>query len=46
MSRSRRSMTIYTFIGIDLKDRRMLDRHGVTYHEYVKRVPQLIPWPR
>ena len=39
-------MTLYTFVGIDLEDRRMLDRHGAAYHDYMKRVPQFIPWPR
>jgi protein-S-isoprenylcysteine O-methyltransferase Ste14 len=39
-------MTIYTILGIDLEDRKMLDLYGGTYLEYMKRVPQLIPLPR
>ena len=39
-------MTLYTLIGIDLEDRRMLDRMGPAYLDYVRRVPQLLPWPR
>ncbi len=39
-------MTIYTFIGIDLEDRRMLDLHGAGYQDYLKKVPQIIPLPR
>lgn len=39
-------MTLYTIIGIDLEDRRMLDRCGPAYLEYMRRVPQLLPWPR
>jgi methanethiol S-methyltransferase len=39
-------MIVYTLIGIDLEDRKMLDRHGAAYLEYVKRVPQILPWPR
>lgn len=39
-------MTLYTFIGIDHEDRRMLDLHGPAYAEYMKRVPQIVPLPR
>lgn len=39
-------MTAYTLIGIDLEDRRMIDRHGAPYVDYMRRVPQLLPWPR
>lgn len=39
-------MTLYTFIGIDLEDRRMLELHGTGYQEYVKKVPQILPLPR
>ncbi len=39
-------MTVYTFIGIDLEDRKMLDLHGASYQEYVRRVPQIVPLPR
>jgi protein-S-isoprenylcysteine O-methyltransferase Ste14 len=39
-------MTLYTLVGIDLEDRRMLRRHGAAYQEYIARVPQLVPWPR
>ena len=36
-------MTLYTFIGIDHEDRRMLDLHGAAYADYMKRVPQILP---
>jgi len=39
-------MTLYTFLGIDLEDRKMLDVHGAAYQEYIKRVPQIVPLPR
>jgi len=39
-------MTLYTFLGIDLEDRKMLDLYGAGYQEYMKRVPQIIPLPR
>lgn len=39
-------MTLYTFIGIDLEDRKMLDLQGTPYQEYVRRVPQIVPLPR
>jgi hypothetical protein len=39
-------MTLYTFIGVDFEDRRMLDLHGSAYLDYVKRVPQILPLPR
>ena len=39
-------MTLYTFLGIDLEDRKMLDLHGAAYQEYIKRVPQIVPLPR
>lgn len=39
-------MTLYTIIGIDLEDRRMLDRRGPAYLDYMRRVPQILPWPR
>ncbi len=39
-------MTLYTFVGVDLEDRRMLDLHGPGYQEYLKRVPQILPLPR
>lgn len=39
-------MTLYTFIGIDLEDRKMLDLQGAPYQEYVRRVPQIVPLPR
>lgn len=39
-------MTLYTFLGIDHDDRRMLDRYGTGYAEYLKKVPQILPLPR
>lgn len=39
-------MTLYTFVGIDHEDRRMLDLHGPAYADYMKRVPQIVPLPR
>ena len=39
-------MTLYTFLGIDLEDRRMLASRGPEYLEYVRRVPQIFPYPR
>jgi len=39
-------MTLYTFVGVDLEDRRMLRTHGAEYFEYMKRVPQILPFPR
>ncbi|HEV8700027.1 MAG TPA: isoprenylcysteine carboxylmethyltransferase family protein [Candidatus Polarisedimenticolia bacterium] len=39
-------MTLYTFIGIDHEDRRMLDLHGPAYADYMKRTPQIVPLPR
>jgi protein-S-isoprenylcysteine O-methyltransferase Ste14 len=39
-------MTLYTIVGIDLEDRRMLGQRGPAYQEYVRRVPQILPWPR
>ncbi len=39
-------MTLYTFLGVDLEDRRMLDLYGAGYGEYLKKVPQIIPLPR
>jgi len=39
-------MTVYTFVSIDLEDRRMLEIQGAAYLEYVKRVPQILPLPR
>jgi len=39
-------MTLYTFIGVDLEERKMLDLYGAGYLDYMKRVPQLIPLPR
>jgi len=39
-------MTLYTFLGVDLEDRRMLDLYGSGYGEYLKKVPQIIPLPR
>jgi methanethiol S-methyltransferase len=39
-------MTLYTFIGVDHEDRRMLDLHGSAYLDYTKKVPQILPLPR
>jgi protein-S-isoprenylcysteine O-methyltransferase Ste14 len=39
-------MTLYTFIGVDLEDRKMLELQGPGYQEYIRRVPQLVPLPR
>lgn len=39
-------MTLYTFVGIDHEDRRMLDLHGLAYADYMKRVSQIVPLPR
>lgn len=39
-------MTIYTFIGIDLEERKMLRLQGAEYVEYVKTTPQILPLPR
>lgn len=39
-------MTLYTFVGIDLEDRRTLENLGAVYLDYVKRVPQIFPLPR
>jgi protein-S-isoprenylcysteine O-methyltransferase Ste14 len=39
-------MTLYTFVGIDLEDRKMLVLQGAEYLDYVKRVPQILPLPR
>jgi methanethiol S-methyltransferase len=39
-------MTLYTFIGIDLEDRRMIELHGTGYQDYIKKVPQILPLPR
>ncbi|HEU4401538.1 MAG TPA: isoprenylcysteine carboxylmethyltransferase family protein [Candidatus Polarisedimenticolia bacterium] len=38
-------MTLYTFIGADFEERRMLDLYGATYAEYMKQVPQIVPLP-
>lgn len=39
-------MTLYTFIGIDLEERKMLAMQGGDYAEYIRRVPQILPLPR
>jgi methanethiol S-methyltransferase len=39
-------LTAYTFVGVDLEDRRMLRLHGAEYGEYMKQVPQILPFPR
>jgi protein-S-isoprenylcysteine O-methyltransferase Ste14 len=39
-------MTLYTFLGIDLEERKMLEIDGPGYEEYIKKVPQIIPLPR
>jgi hypothetical protein len=39
-------MTLYTFIGIDLEDRKMLGLGGPEYADYIRRVPQIVPFPR
>jgi protein-S-isoprenylcysteine O-methyltransferase Ste14 len=39
-------MTLYTFLGIDLEERKMLEIDGPGYQEYIKKVPQIIPLPR
>jgi len=39
-------MTLYTFLGVDHEDRRMLELHGPAYAEYMKKVPQILPLPR
>jgi hypothetical protein len=39
-------MTLYTFLGVDHEDRRMLELHGTGYAEYIKKVPQILPLPR
>lgn len=39
-------MTLYTFIGVDLEDRKMLELHGAGYLDYVRKVPQIVPLPR
>jgi methanethiol S-methyltransferase len=39
-------MTLYTFLGVDLEDRRMLTLQGAAYAEYMSRTPQIIPLPR
>jgi hypothetical protein len=39
-------MTLYTFLGVDHEDRRMLELHGPGYAEYIKKVPQILPLPR
>ncbi len=39
-------MTLYTFVGIDLEDRRMVEIYGPGYLDYIRRVPQIIPLPR
>ena len=39
-------MTLYTFLGIDHEDRRMLDLHGAGYADYIRKVPQILPLPR
>ena len=39
-------MTLYTFLGVDHEDRRMLEMHGPGYADYIKKVPQILPLPR
>lgn len=39
-------MTLYTFVGIDLEERKMLSLQGAEYVEYVKKIPQILPLPR
>lgn len=39
-------MTLYTFLGIDLEERKMLEFDGPGYQAYIKQVPQIIPLPR
>src|SRR6266571_7475550 len=39
-------MTLYTFLGVDHEDRRMLELHGPGYADYIKKVPQILPLPR
>ena len=39
-------MTLYTFIDVDLEDRRMLRLQGAEYADYMQRVPQILPLPR
>lgn len=39
-------MTLYTFLGADLEERRMIDSYGAAYVDYMRRVPQMIPLPR
>jgi protein-S-isoprenylcysteine O-methyltransferase Ste14 len=39
-------MTLCTFVGVDLEDRRMIAIHGAVYIDYIRRVPQIVPLPR
>lgn len=39
-------ITLYIFVVIDRRDRRRIDQHGEGYVGYIRRVPQIIPFPR
>ena len=37
-------ITIYTLIGIQLEEQKLVDEFGVRYQNYQKSVPKLLPW--
>lgn len=39
------AISIYVLIGSRLEERKLTDRYGEAYREYMRRVPALVPWP-